>query len=320
MVSDRGAGRAVTAMRPDQVAGVRELVVAATAVDEVGPLSEQARLRLATARGTNLVIASADSADAAEIAGFAHLDAGPDGEPAAGELVVHPDHRRGGLGTALVHALEDVAGPGGLHVWAHGGSAAAVALADHLGYQSIRELVQMQVRIGGSDGISLPDLNVPDGLQLRAFRVGQDEDAWLAINARAFASHPEQGGWTAADLADREATDWFDPDGFLLVEDTGPTPQTTGGLAGFHWTKQHPRAGHSPLGEVYVLGVDPAYQGHGLGPTLTVAGLRYLKSRGIEDVMLYVDADNAAAVATYRRLGFERVAVDVMYARPGTAD
>jgi mycothiol synthase len=319
MVSDH----AVTAMRPDQVAGVRELVAAATAADGVGPLSEQARLRLANGRGANLVIASSDSdddEDSAEIVGFAHLDPGPDGEPAEGELVVHPDHRRDGLGTALVRALEEVAGPGGLHVWAHGGSDAAMALAKHLGYQSIRELGQMQVRVGGSDGVSLPDLNVPDGLQLRAFRVGQDEDAWLAINARAFASHPEQGGWTEADLADREATDWFDPDGFLLLEDTGPTRQTTGGLAGFHWTKQHPRPGQTPLGEVYVLGVDPAYQGHGLGPTLTVAGLRYLKSRGIEDVMLYVDADNAAAVATYRRLGFERVAVDVMYARPGTGD
>ena len=91
-------------------------------------------------------------------------------------------------------------------------------------------------------------------------------------------------------------------------------------MAGFHWTKEHRDPGAEPVGEVYVLAVDPAYQGRGLGPALTLAGLQHLRSRGLSTVMLYVDGDNAPAIATYRRLGFERVALDVMYARPRTRD
>ena len=63
-----------------------------------------------------------------------------------------------------------------------------------------------------------------------------------------------------------------------------------------------------------VIGVDPDYQGRGLGVTTTLLGLRHLRARGVQTVTLYVDGDNEAAIATYHRLGFERSAVDVMYA------
>jgi mycothiol synthase len=144
---------------------------------------------------------------------------------------------------------------------------------------------------------------------LRPFDVGADEAEWLRVNALAFATHPEQGGWTVEDLRDREQAPWFDPEGFLLLSPE-LQPDT---IAGYHWTKQHLRAGSPPLGEVYVVGLDPAYQGRGLGGFLTLAGLRYLRSRGLTEVMLYVDGDNAAALATYQRLGFETSLIDVMY-------
>jgi len=139
---------------------------------------------------------------------------------------------------------------------------------------------------------------------------GQDEQAWLTVNARAFAHHPEQGSWTLADLAQRERQDWFDPAGFFLAERDGR-------LAGFHWTKVHPDGGQDgsgPIGEVYVVGVTPEAQGTGLGKALTVAGIRHLQHQGLHAVMLYVDADNVPAVSLYRRLGFTRWDVDVMYA------
>jgi mycothiol synthase len=157
-------------------------------------------------------------------------------------------------------------------------------------------------------GTDMPDAGLPDGVTLRAFVPGQDEEAWLAVNRAAFADHPEQGNLTRADLEARMAEDWFDPAGFLLAEDAG------GRLLGFHWTKVHAQHGpHPAIGEVYVVGVAPEAQGMGLGKALTVAGIRHLQEQGLHAVMLYTDAENAPAVSLYRRLGFTRWDMDVMY-------
>ena len=147
---------------------------------------------------------------------------------------------------------------------------------------------------------------------MRDFRPGHDEQAWLAVNARAFAHHPEQGRWTERDLALREAEPWFDPAGFLLAVDIEDT------LLGFHWTKVHEATATDPaLGEIYVLGVDPGGHRRGLGSALSVAGLHHLRAKGLTTAMLYVDEDNTAAVGLYRHLGFAVHTTDVMYQRNG---
>jgi mycothiol synthase len=155
---------------------------------------------------------------------------------------------------------------------------------------------------------------VASRVRVRPFVVGQDEEAWLAVNARAFADHPEQGQLTLDDLLQREVEDWFDPRGFFLAA------TTDGSVAAFHWTKVHQDgAGLSdtePVGEVYVVGVDPAWQGSGLGRALTLVGLRHLRDSGLPWVHLYVDGDNEAAVRLYESLGFGMWDTDVMYA-PG---
>jgi mycothiol synthase len=185
-------------------------------------------------------------------------------------------------------------------VWAHGDHPGAAALAERRGLLRDRVLWQFRRTLAG-----VPDVPLPAGVSVRAFRPGADDAAWLDLNARAFAGHPEQGRWTAADLATRMAEPWFDAAGFLLAVDDG------GKLVGFHWTKVHPDG----LGEVYVLGVDPGGHRRGLGAALTVAGLRHLAGEGLHTVLLYVDESNTAAVALYRRLGFSAYATDVMYAR-----
>jgi len=166
-------------------------------------------------------------------------------------------------------------------------------------------------------GESLDQPVLPAGRELRTFVPGQDEDEWLSVNGRAFAKHPEQGGWTRHDLELREREPWFDPAGFFIATRDGR-------MTGFHWTKVHdPSPGgdedQQSLGEVYVVGVDPVEQGSGLGRALTLTGLRYLRDLGVGQVMLYVDEDNIPAVKMYEALGFTRARVDAMYrsASPG---
>ncbi|MEW2358876.1 mycothiol synthase [Spirillospora sp. NPDC029432] len=278
-----------------EIAAVLALAEAAAAADGVGPLSEHALLRLRNG-GHGLTIA-----DAGDVVAYAHLDPATADESAAAELVVHPSHRRRGHGRALLRAaVAEAAGP--LRVWAHGDLPAAAKLAGAEGMARVRVLFQLRRPAAEP----LPELTIADGVRLRAFVPGQDERAWLDVNARAFADHPEQGAWTLDDVRAREAEPWFDPEGFFLAEKDGK-------VVGFHWTKTHPDG----AGEVYVVGVDPSAQGLGLGRTLTLAGLHHLRGRGVPYILLYVDESNTAAVRLYESLGFTRHAVDVMYETPG---
>ncbi|HEY8621315.1 MAG TPA: mycothiol synthase [Dermatophilaceae bacterium] len=304
-----------------ELSALMALVAAATRVDGVAPLSEQVLLAARDSLPNGTItsaphfLAYADT----QLAGYAHLErglAGESGDAATAELVVDPGHRRQGVGTTLIHALEDVPQPDAvtLQIWSHGHLNAARALAGQEGYSNVRELLSMRRSLRPDAG-SLPPVSLPEGFTARHFIVGHDEDAWLRVNARAFVDHPEQGRMTRLDLDRRIAQTWFDSTGFILVEDVrGSTPM----LAASHWTKvvaaEDPQV--SPTeGEVYVVGVDPAYQGLGLGRAVTVLGLAHLVERGLSEAVLYVDADNTAAVTTYSRLGFTRVAVDVMYSR-----
>ncbi|MCI0634196.1 MAG: mycothiol synthase, partial [Actinobacteria bacterium] len=151
----------------------------------------------------------------------------------------------------------------------------------------------------------------PAGVKARTFAPGRDEDAWLAVNNRAFAGHPEQSGWVRATLQRRMAEPWFDPEGFLLAVDEHDR------IVGFCWTKLHPAEPGEPeaLGEIFVIGVDPAHHGGGLGRALVVAGLGSLAGRGVRTGMLFVDGANEAAVGLYRALGFETHRRDRAYAR-----
>ena len=303
---------------PDLLARIRQLAAAAADADGNPPLSEQTLvdLRSADADPDALLVfttcAAEESSNADALAGVAVLTGGRAGEPGVLELVVHPSYRGKGVGTALASAVRDQV-RGGLasppQAWSHGNHEAAVELAQRFGYRPVRELLRL--RLTRSDGAGdLPAAELPDGVSIRPFRPGADEDAWLAANAAAFAHHPEQGSMTRADLDARMAEDWFDPEGFLLA-----VRDDDGAILGFHWTKVHPgTGGHPPIGEVYVVGVVPGAQGLGLGKTLTVAGIRHLQDAGLQAIMLYVDADNEPAMALYKRLGFVRWDADVMYA------
>jgi mycothiol synthase len=288
---------------------VLALLRAAAAADGVRPLSEDAELRLQhrAPGGTDLVVRSADGG----LAGYARFD---DGDA---ELVVHPDLRRRGFGRALLGQLLELAGGEPLSIWAHGDLPGSAELLVPSGFDRARVLLQMRRDLAGVDADPRPVL--PPGVQVLPFVPGRDEEAWLRVNARAFSWHPEQGRMTRADLELREAEPWFDPAGFLMAWRGDPT--AGGELLGSHWTKVHPAgdAGPEPVGEVYVLGVDPAAQGLRLGRALTDLGLAHLRGLGIGEVLLYVEEDNAAAVGLYEGRGFTRFAVDVSWHRDPAA-
>jgi len=310
-------------LSPSSVTEVLSLASAAHAADGVAPLSEDALLHVRHgsagregAGGTrDFLLRLPDGT----LAGYAQLapseaeaEAGGDspGEDWSGELVIHPAHRNHGLGNALAGTLTGGDDGREIRIWAHGDLPAAAALAKSAGFARVRSLWQMRMSLAGA---TLPEPVFPAGVTVRTFRPGQDEDAWLEVNGRAFAHHPEQGSWTSEDIGLREAEPWFDPDGFFLAE-------RDGALAGFHWTKVHADGGEggTPIGEVYVVGVDPGRQGGGLGRALTLVGLAHLRRAGLAAVLLYVDESNTAAVRMYAGLGFTRWSTDVMYQYPVT--
>lgn len=291
------------------VDAVLALLRAASAADGVRPLSEEAELRLQhdAPGGHDLVVR-----DGGALVGYARYDDG------TAELVVHPEHRRRGHGRALLRQLLVLAGDRPLDVWAHGDLPGSAELLAAHGFTRARVLLQMRRDLAGVDPDPHPRL--PDDVQVLPFRPGRDEDAWLRVNARAFAWHPEQGRMSRADLELREAEPWFDPAGFLLA--WRGDPDAGGTLLGSHWTKVHPAgdAGPEPVGEIYVLGVDPDAQGLRLGGALTDLGLAHLRREGLGSVLLYVEEDNASAVRLYEGRGFTRFSVDVAWRRDPLPD
>ena len=263
-----------------------DLSAAARTVDGVAPLNEEAHLQLGRAGALHWL-----ATDANRVLGYAQWQPAN----ATGQLVVHPEHRRLGHGTSLFAALiSDVAAPA---VWAFGDLHGAQRFAAASGMVPTRGLHIME------QDLTAParGRTVPDGVRLRPF-TDADADAFLAVNAAAFADHPEQGHFSAEDLANRQAEDWWDPAGVILAEDAD-------GVVGFHWTKRH----DATTGEVYVLGVHPRGGGRGLGGVLLEAGLAHLAAGGASRVILYVDAGNAPAVALYERSGFTVVHTDTLY-------
>ena len=247
-----------TGLSDDDQGRIRALVAAAEALDGVAPVGDQVLRALSHDRTRHLLALDDDG----DILGYLNLAPADEEAPAMAELVVHPSARRRGFGSAMAR-VGLAEGGDGARIWAHGNIEAARATAAALGLVVVRELLQMRRPLD-----DLPAVTVPDGVRIATYSGPADDAELLRVNNAAFAWHPEQGGWTEADIAERRGESWFDPDGIFLAFD-----EPTGKLLGFHWTKD---CTNSDLGEVYVVGVDPAAQGRGVGAALTLVGLHHL--------------------------------------------
>ncbi|MGH9113054.1 MAG: mycothiol synthase [Acidimicrobiales bacterium] len=283
-------------LSPADVAAVTALVRLTEAADGHKPLDEHLFLDAAVGGGSDFAGLLAWRPGHDRPVAYAHVIRGSRRWEL--ELVVDPHHRTelGAIGSELLAAALDVVrseGGGHVHLWVYKPTDVHDEIAAAVGLQRGRDLWQLRR--------PLP-LGEPFSIETRPFVVGRDEGAWVDVNNRAFDWHPEQGGWTVDDLTSQEAEPWFDPDGFLLHEREGR-------LAGFCWTKVH--TDHvPPLGEIYVIAVDPDIHGRGLGRSLVLAGLDHLAAQGLGVGMLYVDATNDPANKLYADLGFTRDHVD----------
>jgi mycothiol synthase len=286
-------------MDEHDVAAIQALIDEATEADGHRPVDEHRWLDLVQGgrEGYAGLIAYHEGHD--HPVGYGQLSRGPTSW--ALEFVVDPHHRTPGntIGIDLVTAAVDLVGAEGgghLHLWVSKPRPEHDRIAAATGLKPGRALYQMRRPLPVGEAYTL---------ETRPFRPGLDEHAWLEVNNRAFDWHPEQGGWDEATLKAREAEPWFDPRGFLLHEEGAR-------LAGFCWTKIH--ADERPvLGEIYVIAVDPDFQGRGLGRRLVLAGLDYLSGKGVTIGMLYVDAENRSAVKLYVDMGFDVDHIDRAY-------
>ncbi len=291
--------------------------------DGAAPFSEQTFVELRkAAAGADAGVRLFEAQQGGQAVGYAALVR--EGSTWVLEAAVAPDARNRGIGSALLNTAVEAAGDAPLRAWVHGGSdtsspalQAATHLANKLGWRPTRELYKLGLALTdeGRAGVraAAQARPLPADLSLTTYAPEQAE-AWVQVNAQAFAHHPEQGRLTLEDLAARTDADWFRPEGFFLAL------EKDGHLAGFHWTKIPTGQGEQPEGEVYAVGIAPTWQGRGLGKALTLAGMAYLaeatdeSGAPLDRIVLYVDADNTAAVALYRSLGFTPLTVDRQYA------
>jgi|FLYL01.1.fsa_nt_gi mycothiol synthase len=292
----------ITRLRDEQVEQLEELIAAAREEDGHEPLGEHKFLRLR--QGDDLALAFL-ALDGSKLVGYAQtLTWRTDGDRRVScEMVVHPRHRRQGVGAQLMAAVIERSradGASRLDFWAYNDAPASRAVAHRFGLRVSRRLLHMHRHPEDP-----PIEPAPPGVLVRPFRPGEEE-MLLRLNNTIFAGHPENGAWTMADLAARMAQPWFQAEDLLILEAWGRP-------SGFCWLKVEERGEDGLVGEIYVIGTLPEYHGRGFGRYLLSQGLRRLAERGVDTVAVYTDMDNARAVTLYWSFGFHHHHVDVCY-------
>jgi mycothiol synthase len=316
-LSDSGGHLAVRIETVSQITGqlgdaIDALIQEVTAIDGVPPVGEHKYLKLHNGADSARAILAWDGD---RLVGYAQLLLAE--TLATAEVVVCPTSRRRGIGGQLldtVKALARKAEASELKLWAYGALPASEAIARSRSIALSRSLLQLERSLD-----DLPSTSLPIGYAIRTFDVRRDKAAWLALHNAVFADHPENGTWSEDDLEMRLRQPWFDAGDFLLAERACPEERGAE-MVGFNWLKRVPEAPpERPEGEIYIIGVSDSERGRGLGRALALLGLHHLRAEGMKSCTLFVEADNASALALYRSLGFSTRHTHRCYSVPLTA-
>lgn len=284
----------------NQFQEVQNLLNACAEHDGLNPFSEHAILHMQYGHETE--VAHYLCYLNQTLVGYSHLDLS---DPVSGpniEVAVLPDYRRHGVGGKIIAEILSQNTPRPIRLWAHGLTNGAAELAAHFGFRQARTLWQMRRSLNAP----IPEAAYPAELEIRTFNPATDTAAWLACNQMTFANHPEQGHWTANSLNQRLKEKWFDANGLKIAVHQNQ-------IVGYGWTKVDEANANSKLGEIYVIGIHPDWQKHGLGKFFTLDGLRYLRSLNLNTAFLYVDSENQKAISLYKSLGFSHWDTDTMF-------
>ncbi len=283
-----------------QFKSIQELLSTCANSDGLNPFSEHAILHIQY--GNESEVQHFFCHQGHKLVGYAHVDLSDSVSGPNIEVAVLPQFRRLGVGKKLIEEVLSKNGGKTIRLWAHGLNTGAASLAASCGFRQVRTLWQMRRSLN----TPIPESGFPKDLTLRKFEIDTDLDAWLLCNQVAFADHPEQGQWNKSNLQHRLIEDWFDPNGLkVLISENS--------VVGYSWTKVDAANADSKLGEIYVIGVHPDWQNHGIGKALTLDGLRYLRSLNLNSALLYVDAENERAISLYEYLGFSHWDTDTLF-------
>lgn len=214
--------------------------------------------------------------------------------------LVHPAHRRKGLGTMLVNSAMNYAISKRAKV-VH----TNILIDNEVGKKFLNKLGFKFVRSFPILRLNLSEIrlkNKTQNCQIRCLKRGEEEKLTKLQN-RSFANtwgyHPN----TIEEISNRiNFSDYLTND--IIVGYDGNE------LIGYCWMQiYHNEIGldlkEKPQARIYMLGVDPQHRRKGIGKILLFEGLRRLKNKDIQIVELNVDSKNEAACRLYRSQGFK---------------
>lgn len=227
-------------------------------------------------------------------------------------VVVRPEHRRQGIGRALVEAgvaIERERGRPNLLMGVLPADDASLAFLRATGFGFHSTLWDLEL----PDAWSVSPPAWPAGYVARPFERDRDARPWATLFNAAFADHP-----TPLQIDDIEAIEsgpqepGFEDADTLLLEEVA-----NGDLVGFCATTPERSEGVVGLeAEIWTIGVRPDQQGRGLGRQLLRWGVERLRDVGARHVSLSVNGRNEGALGLYLSEGFVRSRTRDRWARP----
>lgn len=223
-------------------------------------------------------------------------------EPGLGRVVVEAavargQRRRQTVTLLLERRMEDAAASGvrAMHFLIAEKDRAMARWLEGMGFMPVRRLLRLSLR-----RMRVPE--VPDWPPLRPMAEGE-EGTLTRIQNLSFG-----GSWgfqtnTEAEIRYRVDLPCCSHQGVFFAS-------VGGRVMGYCWTREL-----RGRGEIWMLGVAPRWRGRGVGRTLLLQGIYYLRQRGFRRVDLTVDSENTTAIALYRAVGFRQVGSVVSYER-----